>query len=252
MSKKAKNRREAAQKAVTRARGGQRGNRVVMGIGGVVIVALVAAIAVSVTSAMRGSSGGGGGALVTPAAATGDGGIRVGPEGAATTVAVYLDYMCPYCGKFERANSGDLTALVEDGTTALELHPLSFLDAQSQGNRYSTRAANAVVTVADKDSERVLAFNAALFANQPDEGSAGLDDAAIAELAAGAGVSQAVIDTFGDRIYVPWIEKTTEAAFDGGITGTPTVLINGVKTGVDLYTAGPLREAVIAAAGAAR
>jgi protein-disulfide isomerase len=224
--------------AVASARRGQDANRIVLGVGGAIIVALVAAIAFAVITATRQSDG----PLVTPAAATADGGIRVGSGG--TTVAVYLDYMCPFCGRFERANSTDLSALVAGGGVALELHPMSFLDRASNGAEYSTRAANAVVTVADRDAAHLLAFNAALFQNQPAEGSSGLDDARIAALAAGVGVPATVIDTFADRTYVPWIMQATQAAFDGGVTGTPTVKINGVKIEADLYTAGSLRAAL--------
>jgi protein-disulfide isomerase len=224
--------------AVAQARRGQDANRIVMGVGGAIIVALVAAIAVAVITATRPSAG----PLVTPAAATAGGGIRVGSGG--TTVAVYLDYMCPFCGRFERANSADLSALVAAGSVVLELHPMSFLDHASNGAEYSTRAANAVVTVADRDAAHLLAFNAALFENQPAEGTSGLDDARIASLAAAAGVPEAVIDTFADRIYVPWIMQATRAAFDHGVTGTPTVEINGVRTDADLYTAGSLRAAL--------
>ncbi|WP_093621315.1 DsbA family protein [Actinoplanes philippinensis] len=230
--------------AVASARRGQDANRIVMGIGGAIIVALVAAIVVAVLTATKDTKAEG--PLVTPAAATANGGIRVGAAGAGTTVAVYLDYMCPFCGRFERANSADLGALVAEGGVALELHPMSFLDHASNGAEYSTRAANAVVTVADRDAAHLLAFNNALFENQPAEGGSGLDDTRIASLAAAAGVPATVISTFTDRTYVPWIQQATRAAFDSGITGTPTVKINGVATGVDLYTAGPLRAAITA------
>jgi protein-disulfide isomerase len=225
---------------VASARRGPDANRIVMGIGGAVILALVAAIAVAVFTATRAGDG----PLVAPAAATANGGIRVGATGAGTTVAVYLDYMCPFCGRFERANGADLSALVADGDVALELHPMSFLDRMSGGTEYSTRAANAVVTVAERDTGHLLAFSNSLFENQPAEGSSGLDDARIAALAAAAGVPDSVISGFADRTYVPWIVQATQAAFDGGITGTPTVKINGVVTSVDLYTPGPLRAAI--------
>jgi len=247
MSAKGDNQREARRKAVASARAGQRAGRIVMGAGGVIIVALVAAIAIAVTTA-AGKGDTAAGPVVVPAGATADGAIRIGAGGATTTVAVYLDYMCPYCGRFERANSADLTALVEEGGTALELHPMSFLDRFSQGTGYSTRAANAVVTVADKDPAHLMAFHTALFESQPEEKTTGLDDARIAGIAAAAGVPREVIGTFGRRTYVPWIVRSTRAAFDSGITGTPTVKINGAVTTVDLYTAGPLREAVTAAA----
>ena len=61
---------------------------------------------------------------------------------------------------------------------------MSFLDRTSQGARYSTRAANAFVTVAQADPDRILAFNRALYDNQPAEGTTGLTDAQLATLAA--------------------------------------------------------------------
>ncbi|GGN18630.1 protein-disulfide isomerase [Actinoplanes campanulatus] len=248
MGTKTGNRHTAAQKAVASARAGQRGHRTIMIIGGAIIVALIAAIAISVITAMNdGDKSGADGPLVVPATATADGGLAVG--NGPVDVDIYLDYMCPYCGKFEAANHADIQRLIDDGTATVNLHPLAFLDKASQGTEYSTRAANAVATVADKDPGHVLNFNTALFENQPEENSEGLDDAKIAEVAASVGVPQSVTDTFADRTFVPWVTQSNDAAFENGITGTPTVKINGVVTEVDLYTAGPLYEAVTAAAG---
>nr|BFE78104.1 hypothetical protein GCM10020093_007050 [Planobispora longispora] len=162
---------------------------------------------------------------------------------------VYLDYMCPFCGRFERANSGELDRLVADGTVRLELYPLSFLDRMSNGTDYSTRAANAVATVADHAPGKLLAFNTALFAHQPAEGGDGLSDDEIAELARDAGVPQDVVNLFAGRVFQPWVEASTAAVFQTGIQGTPTVKINGEVFTGDLYTTGPLTAAVTAAEG---
>ena len=45
-----------------------------------------------------------------------------------------------------------------------------------------------------------------------------------------------------------WVAASTQAAFSGGITGTPTVTVNGAVFTGDLYTAGPLTRAIDAAA----
>jgi protein-disulfide isomerase len=157
--------------------------------------------------------------------------------------------MCPYCGRFDRANADEIDRMVAAGTVRLEVYPLSFLDKTSNGTRYSTRAANAVATVADRAPDKVLAFTQALFARQPREGSEGLTDAQIADLARSAGVGQDVINTFAARTFEPWIAKFTETAFAGGVTGTPTVKINGTVFKGDLYTAGSLTDAITAAKG---
>ncbi len=227
--------------------------RLIAASGGVVIVALVVAIVVSVVGAARNTDTttptATPGPLVAPANATAGGAIAIGAATAPVRLEVYLDYMCPYCGRFERANSGELERLVAAGTARLELYPLSFLDRFSAGTRYSTRAANAVATVADRAPEAVLAFNRALFNAQPEEGSPGLSDDEIAALALAAGVPQGVVDAFDERMFEPWLTASTAAVFQSGITGTPTVKINGSAFTGDLFTVGPLTQAIEAAAG---
>lgn len=73
----------------------------------------------------------------------------MGKADAPVTVEIYFDYMCPACGAFEAANGDELDRLLEAGVVRVELRPLSFLDDQSNGTAYSTRAANAIATVAD-------------------------------------------------------------------------------------------------------
>jgi protein-disulfide isomerase len=220
-------------------------------IGGVVIAALIVAIVVSVVSSAnkeKPTSAAQSGQIVVPTGATDDGALVAGSADAPVRLQIYLDYMCPYCGQFERANGAEIARLVNDGTVRLELHPLSFLDRMSDGTEYSTRAANAVATVGDSAPAQMLPFNNSLFVNQPAEGTAGLTDAQLADRARAAGVPDAVVETFDDRTFVPWVVSSTDKAFDSGITGTPTVKINGQQYQGDLYTVGPLTEAIMAAA----
>lgn len=176
--------------------------------------------------------------------------LVVGKQDAPVTLDVYQDYMCPYCGQFERANRPDLEQLVDDGTVRLVIHPLAFLDAQSAGSRYSSRAANAAVTVAQHQPDKLLAFNAILYDRQPAEGSEGLSDDQIAELARTVGVDDATIQRFGSEETTAFVASLTESAFDDdGIKGTPTVKINGKVFSGDVYSAGPLKAAVLAAKG---
>jgi protein-disulfide isomerase len=242
----ARQRREAQAAAQRRAR---RRNRLLAGGGGLVIVGLVVAIVVALVNAggRDEPSASPDRPVVAPAGATAAGALVLGAASAPVRVEVFLDYMCPFCGRFERANSADLERLVAAGTVRLELHILSFLDKASAGTRYSTRAANAVVTVFDRAPDRLLAFHRALFASQPAEGSEGLTDDQIGGLARDAGVPADVVAGFHEERFQPWIAETTEAAFASGITGTPTVRINGERFEGDLYTAGALAAAVDAA-----
>ncbi|GAB1640475.1 DsbA family protein [Krasilnikovia sp. MM14-A1259] len=218
--------------------------------GMVVIVGLLIAIVFTIVKAAGHDSTAqptASGPVVPPSGA--DGGALVsGKADAPVKLEIYADYMCPYCGRFERANGAEITRLVSDGTARQYLYPLAFLDQMSDGTRYSTRAANAAATVYDRAPDKLAPFNTALFAHQPAEGSSGLSDAQIADLARQAGVPQAVVETFTKRIFEPWVTSSTQAAFAAGLQGTPTVKINGVPFHGDLYTVGPLTDAITAAA----
>jgi protein-disulfide isomerase len=218
-------------------------------VSGVVIVALLVAIGFAVfNAASSGDETAAPDRVVTPANLTDDGAIPVGDADAPVTVEIYFDYMCPACGAFESANGEELDRLVEAGTARVELRPISFLDRTSNGTEYSTRTANAMATVADGAPEQVWAFHSALYAAQPEEGTDGLDDERIAEIAQDAGVPAEVVDRFGDRTYDGWVAAVTQEAFDSGVTGTPTVKVDGEEFDGDLFTEGPLTEAIESAA----
>jgi protein-disulfide isomerase len=222
----------------------------ILGIGGLIIGGLVVAIVISlIVTAGKGNTPetAADKPLITPTSATPTGALVVGAAAAPVKLEVYLDYMCPFCGRYERANGKEIDRLIADGTVRLELHPLSFLDRFSKGTKYSTRTANAIVTVAEKAPDKLLAFNAALFAQQPEENTSGLTNDQIGSLAAGAGVPPEVVSQFGLGTYEPWIAQVTDAAFRSGITGTPTVKINGNVYKGELYTVGPLTEAIMSA-----
>lgn len=170
--------------------------------------------------------------------------VVIGKESAPVTLDVYQDFMCPVCGEFEKANSDDITRMVDDGTVLLRIHPMNFLDDASLGTKYSTRAANAFVTVWKAEPDKALAFNKLMFANQPKENTTGLTDAQIAQIASQAGVSASVIDTFAKGENTDFPTNTTNAAFASGVTGTPTVLIDGTKFTGNLFTPGVLGAAI--------
>ncbi|WP_062203736.1 DsbA family protein [Demequina salsinemoris] len=177
----------------------------------------------------------GDGADGSPANSLASGGIPVGSAGVAgetddgdpIVVDVYFDFMCPYCGYFESTNSADLDELRSAGTIQVNYHPISILDAYSSGTNYSTRAANAAATVADAAPEYFVAFTEALFNNQPEENSEGLSDEEIAAIAVTVGVPADVAETFADYKFRSWVEAATEQSSVDGVSGTPTIFIDG-------------------------
>ena len=252
MSKQGRARTQEMRKAQQEAAARQaRNRRIVTVIGAVVIVGLLAAIVLAVVSATRGGDDKAppaSGKVVVPGNGNASGAVPIGEPDAPVTVEIYYDYMCPACGAFEAANGGELDRLLEDGTVRVELRPISFLDEQSQGTRYSTRAANAFATVVHGAPDQAWSFHSALYENQPAEGTKGLSDDEIAAIARDAGVPADVVDRFGDGTYEAWTASVTEKAFDSGVQGTPTVVIDGEQFQGDVYTVGPLTEAIESAA----
>jgi len=219
-------------------------------VSGLVILGLVAAIIVAVVKAAGGdnSPAPATGEVIAPKNLTPNGSIPVGEASAPVTVEIYYDYMCPACGEFEAANGDELDRLLEEGVVRIQLRPISFLDRTSNGTEFSTRSANAVATVADAAPKSAWDFHTALYGQQPAEGSDGLSDGQIADIATDAGVPADVVDQFTDETFRAWVASVTKQAFDSGIQGTPTVKIDGRVFKGDVYTAGPLTEAIESAA----
>lgn len=167
---------------------------------------------------------------VTPSASNIDaetGAILVGDgEGRLDT---YIDFMCPICNQFEQLYGPEIEALVDDGTITLGIHPISILDDQSQGTQFSTRAANAAYCVATEDADASLPFLQAMFANQPREGTRGLTNSEILEIAGGVGVT-GIDSCVNDGTYAGYVTgMTPETPIQPGSQGigTPTVAVNG-------------------------
>lgn len=140
-------------------------------------------------------------------------------------VVAYIDFICPVCKNFEATYNQQLTQLRNDGKISLEYRPLGFLDASSSTN-YSSRAANAAACVVNSSPDKYSAFVDLLFARQPAEGSAGLSDNDLKKMATEAGAAN--IDSCVDsKTYRPFVKVVTKEAAVIGVTGTPTVFVEG-------------------------
>ncbi|MDQ7878301.1 thioredoxin domain-containing protein [Microbacterium sp. QXD-8] len=141
----------------------------------------------------------------------------------------YIDFMCPVCNQFEQVYGAEIEGMVDDGSITLGIHPISILDRQSNGTQYSTRAANAAYCVAAADPEASLPFLQAMFENQPAEGSSGLKNSEILDIAAGVGVT-GIDSCVNDGTYAGFVTAMTEQTpiqpGSQGI-GTPTIVVNG-------------------------
>ena len=152
-------------------------------------------------------------------------GLTIGESDAPHDVVIYEDFHCVHCATLEEVTSEKLGELAADGEVRVEYRPVSFL------TDYSARAANAFKVVLDESGPEVAqTFHDLLFEHY-DEAAGdkdGLDNDKIVELAVEAGAEEdAVRPGIEDMAQKSWIEKATTAASDAGVTGTPTVLLDG-------------------------
>ncbi len=177
----------------------------------------------------------------------------VGAFGDAVVVTVYSDPICPWCARFEQLASPVLDEMRLAGDVVVDHRIVGNLDSYSQGTRYSTRAAQALYTVADLAPEAYLDFQAALFASQPAENTTGLTDEQIADIARDAGVPDDAIAAIADGTYTWWVGQVTDAARDlyDGRLATPSIRLNGEPLGetVNWQEESILRQAIEDARG---
>jgi len=143
------------------------------------------------------------------------------------TLEEYIDFGCPYCGAYYQEFGDQIKQFVADGDLTLKIYPLGMLDNQFQGTEYSTRSANSLYCVAENAPNSVFDYVGALYANQPSEGSTGLDDDTLIRIAneAGAGAAESCIT---DGTYNDFVgERTKETLSNPDFKGTPYIKLNG-------------------------
>ena len=197
----------------------------------VVVLALIAAAAFAINNEIGKNNA----PAAAPEGVTKDGGVvydQAAATGKAATsqdpvkVVLYEDFQCPACQSFEAAVGNFLQQSVSAGDVAVEYRPIAFLDEMST-TKYSSRALNAAACVMDKKGAKGFHdLHSLLYRSQPAEGGAGLEDSQLESFAVQAGASKSgpCID---DGTFEKWTKDVTEKASAAGVSGTPTVMVDG-------------------------
>ncbi|MEU2562525.1 thioredoxin domain-containing protein [Streptomyces longispororuber] len=174
--------------------------------------------------------------------------ITVGKPSAAVTVTVYEDPRCPFCKKFEEGGAQALVPKVAAGKVKVEYTIASFLDNNLGGNG-SKNAANALRAAVE--TGKFPQFHSALFTNQPEESEDGFTPAFLLKIGEAAGIEDAAFkDAVNRNTYKDWVGTAMRAFEKDGVTGTPTVEVDGEKAPSDsLYSKDDFAE-VLRKAGA--
>lgn len=167
-----------------------------------------------------------------PAHTTDTYGVLLGDDSAAHKVTIFEDFQCPVCADFEKAIGDQVEQGIQDGKIQVEYRMVAFLDQASTTN-YSSRALNAAASVLDTTSPDTFNdYRRLLFENQPAEGSAGLTDDKLIELAGQAGADpSAITQMVKDNTFHQWVINATDQMSKDGVNGTPTVWIDGKSVG---------------------
>ena len=171
-------------------------------------------------------------------------------------VRVFVDFMCPACWQSEQTYGNALEQYTGAGDIELEIQPVNFLDPQSAGSKYSTRAANLFACVVEQQPEQAYQVFKKLFEVQPQEGTRGHTTEELLQHAAAAGVTETdeLNKCAHELPYAPFFDRVTKQLLQTEVLGlepgaaliavpqtgelqdaeqpqklisTPTVLVNG-------------------------
>jgi protein-disulfide isomerase len=153
-------------------------------------------------------------------------GLTIGPSSAPHQLVVYEDFLCPYCGEFEKASHEQLAQLADEGKVQVEYRPIVFL---SQLGPYSSRATLIWWLVHQNYGDDVAEkFHDLLFANQPSEQGPFPSRDDLYALAAQAGANADEIKTAVENNEgVEQVADSTKVAQDLGVDSTPTLVLDG-------------------------
>lgn len=187
---------------------------------------LVAAVAWGISS--LGGDDAADGPVVEPRGLTERGVQHPGtPASDAPVVEVYEDFLCSHCADFEDEHGAYLADLAEQGEIALRFVPMTILDGTADtGPAHDTM--NAAFCVADRQgAEAFWAMKPELFASFA-RGDAEPTQRALAAIARDVGVPD-IESCLEEGTFVPWLNEVREQARERGVTGTPSVFVDGTK-----------------------
>jgi protein-disulfide isomerase len=166
-------------------------------------------------------------ATLPPGVSQAGGGVVVGDPTAPVVLDLWEDFQCPVCKGFEAANANTIKTQVADGSLQVVYHPLSFLD-QNNHNTASTLAANAF-GCADA-AGKALAFHNKVYENQPAVEGTGYTADQLIQWGQQVGITDPSFATCVNAgTYDNWVQQVEASGGTNGITGTPTLVVNGKR-----------------------
>jgi protein-disulfide isomerase len=228
-----KSTREKAAEARAAAQAAERRReRTIRIVGGLAVLAVVIGIlAIGIVQSRKGDAPpSADSALPTGVTAANGYGYQVNTAEGAPTVEIFEDFQCPACAQFEQTYGPLIQQEAADGNIQLTYRIMTFLD-NNLNSDHSVRAANAFGCSINAGVGEP--YHNAIYANQPAQEGAGWTDDQLKQFGADVGLTGETKTTFDQCVdagtYEGWAQLSNQAAFDAGVTGTPTIQVNGQK-----------------------
>lgn len=155
--------------------------------------------------------------------AVSEGSVFLGNENASVTVIEFADYQCPFCKKFFTDTFPKLkSTYIDSGKVKFYYQDFAFLGSES------TRAAEASQCALDQN--KFWEYHDTLYKNQGAENSGAFSDQKLIDLGKNSGLDVAIFEQcLSNKKYLERVNQTLASAKNYGVSGTPTVFINGKR-----------------------
>jgi protein-disulfide isomerase len=169
---------------------------------------------------------------VTPMALPEADGLSLGDPNAPVTIDVFEDFQCPACKSFtENIEPLIIQNLVASGQARYVYHNYPFLDGDGAGSiGESDQAANASMCASEQD--KFWEMHSALYANWNGENQGAFNNRRLQAIAESIGLDMDSFNScFNSNKYEAEIQADFDLGKDMGVSGTPTVFVNGNRVG---------------------
>lgn len=161
------------------------------------------------------------------------GGAIVGKADAPAKIDEWIDFQCPVCKVFHDQATKQIDEWVAAGKASITYHPMSFLGPES------VRAANAFGCAVDQG--KTQEYLDVLYKNQPPEKTGGYKQDELISWGTMVPDQDRFTSCVKDSTFGGWVTNVATASENHGVTGTPTVEVNGKRvsgsTLADMMTA---------------
>ncbi|MBO2449772.1 thioredoxin domain-containing protein [Actinomadura barringtoniae] len=221
----------------------QRMLMIVLGVVAVVAVAVVVIVTVSNSGDDKKAPKYAG--PLAPTSRQADGSIVMAKAGVAKPVLeVFEDFQCPACKALEDTTGKTIKEQAAAGAVKVVYRPFRLFQQEPLKSN-SQRAANAAECA---PADKWVPFHDQLYANQPEEGSDGFANKDLIKWAGEVGITgDAFTQCVNGGQKNASVDQATAYAQKAGVTGTPTLMLDGKKVGDDALTPDGLKKAISAA-----